>query len=57
MSSARRVFGLAAGLWLSLASGAVAQAGLIRGKVVDSVGASVSGVIISDVRAEVLLGR
>lgn len=57
MSSARRVFGLAAALWLSLASGAVAQAGLIRGKVVDSVGASVSGAIISDVRAEALLGR
>ncbi len=47
MSGAQRVFGLAAALWFGLASDAASQAGLIRGRVVDSVGASVSGAVIS----------
>lgn len=47
MSGARRILAAATVVWLGLASVAVAQTGLVRGKVVDSTGAGVSGAIVA----------
>ncbi len=47
MSVTRRILGVAGVLWLGVGPALVAQTGLIRGKVVDSLGVGVNGAIIS----------
>ncbi len=47
MSVTRRILGVAGVLWFGVAPALVAQTGLIRGKVVDSLGVGVNGAIIS----------